>query len=313
MNPPFAPGSIVYKPYVVDGAAPERIADLLAQSQAAERAGFDGIALSEHHLGFPGYLPNPLQAVGWVLGATASVWAAPAPMLPLLRPIDLVAEELAWLAARYPGRVGAGFAAGSIAADFALAGTDQRDLAARFEVALVRLSGVLSGRGLGDLAADPAVAALAGNPIAVVSAASSATACRRAARAGCGILLESAISRDEVRRLVDVFVNAGGSGPIVAVRRVWVGDSPPVELERARDALVRAAVPVYDRRAWVPPEQVIVAGSADRVVDELRGFCAATGVGCLNLRVHVPGLAPAAVIDQIRALSAVLGGLRVGR
>ena len=34
-----------------------------------QAAGFDGVTMSEHHGGFHGYLPNPLQAAGWCLEA----------------------------------------------------------------------------------------------------------------------------------------------------------------------------------------------------------------------------------------------------
>ena len=40
---------------------------LLRQAKLAEEAGFDGLMTSEHHGGFPGYLPNPLQMAGWLL------------------------------------------------------------------------------------------------------------------------------------------------------------------------------------------------------------------------------------------------------
>ena len=33
-----------------------------AEAQLAEEVGYDGVMVSEHHAGFPGYLPNPLQA-----------------------------------------------------------------------------------------------------------------------------------------------------------------------------------------------------------------------------------------------------------
>ena len=95
---PFASSSICYKPYVCDGDTSARIEDLLAQAVAAEETGFDGVTVSEHHLGFPGYFPNPLQAASWILERTVRTWVAPAPMLPLLRPTNLVVEELAWLA-----------------------------------------------------------------------------------------------------------------------------------------------------------------------------------------------------------------------
>lgn len=309
---PFAPGSIIYKPYVCDGAADARIDDLLNQARAAEAAGFDGVCVSEHHLGFPGYFPSPLQAVSWILESTERIWAGPAPMLVLLRPVALVAEELAWLAARYPQRVGAAFAAGSIAADFELAGTDQQDLTARFEAALRKVCGLLSGDVPNEFSADPALRRLREHPVPVLSAASSLTACRRAARVGCGVLLESSITTAEVTRQVTAHRDAGGNGPIVLVRRAWIGGDPPVELEHARDQLVRATVPDYRRGAWLAPEDMIVHGSADAVADELVAIMQSTGAQALNLRVHVPGLEPSDVIRQIDLIGATLPLIRAG-
>ena len=307
---PFAPGSIIYKPYVCDGEARDRIDDLLHQARAAEAAGFDGVCVSEHHLGFPGYFPNPLQAVSWILGSTERIWAAPAPMLVLLRPVALIAEELAWLAARYPGRVGAAFAAGSIAADFELAGTDQQELTQRFEHALRTITEVLSGKVTAPLAGDPALRALQQFPIPVASAASSLTACRRAARVGCGVLLESSISTDEVTRQVTTYRDAGGQGPVILVRRAWIGSDPPVALESARDQLVRATVPDYRRGAWLAPEDMIVHGTVDDVADELATIMESTGAHVLNLRVHVPGIEPNDVIRQIGLLADALPSIR---
>jgi alkanesulfonate monooxygenase SsuD/methylene tetrahydromethanopterin reductase-like flavin-dependent oxidoreductase (luciferase family) len=307
---PFSRGSICYKPYVCDGEAAERIDDLLAQATAAERAGFDGITISEHHLGFPGYLPNPLQVASWVLERTSHVWVAPAPALVLLRPVNLVAEELAWLAARYPGRVGAGFAAGSIAADFELAGTDQRDLTERFEVALRSASRLLGGDVPPALMADPALARLVEHPLPVISAASSFTACRRAARSGCGILLESSVAPDELAKMVRAYRAAGGAGAVVVVRRAWIGDDPPVELERRRDELVRSTVPDYNRGAWLAPDRMIVCGDGETVADSLAGVVRHLDADVLNLRVHVPGLAPSVVVEQIELLGAALPRLR---
>ena len=60
--------------------------------------------------------------------------------------------------------------------------------------------------------------------------------------------------------------DAGEAGvePVVG-RRVWVGADPPVELERQRDDLVRSTVPVYNRGAWMPPDQMIVHGDEEAV------------------------------------------------
>jgi alkanesulfonate monooxygenase SsuD/methylene tetrahydromethanopterin reductase-like flavin-dependent oxidoreductase (luciferase family) len=310
MTVPFGPASICYKPYVCGGEAATRVDDLLAQATAAERAGFDGVTISEHHLGFPGYFPNPLQAASWILERTTRVWVAPAPMLALLRPVNLVAEEIAWLAARFPRRVGAGFAAGAMTADFEFASTDQTNLVARFEHALETLTELLGGAAPEALLTDPAFSRLVEHPVRVLSAASSHTACRRAARIGCGILLESVVEPEEVGRMIDTYRSAGGSGPACLVRRAWVGSSPPLEQERAWNAMMRATVPVYNRGAWLTPENMIVSGDANAVTDQLGAIMAATGADCLNLRVHVPGVGPDTVIAQIDALGPVLSALR---
>ncbi len=118
---PLAPGSISLRMYPPDAAAAEIVEEMRAQARAAERAGFDGVMTSEHHGGFPGYLPNPLLAAGWLLDSAQRAWAAPAPLLLPLRPWRQVVEDVAWLAARFPGRVGAGFACGGLARDFEMA------------------------------------------------------------------------------------------------------------------------------------------------------------------------------------------------
>ena len=101
-----------------DLAASDVVAELCAQAGLALDGGFDGVMTSEHHGGFPGYLPNPLQMAGFILDGCPTGWAAACPLLLPLRPTALVAEETAWLAARHPGRVGLGVAAGALPLDF---------------------------------------------------------------------------------------------------------------------------------------------------------------------------------------------------
>src|SRR5215467_10899633 len=115
---PFAPGSVSLRLYPhLDLPAHAIVEELRAQAALAAGHGFDGVMTSEHHGGFAGYLPNPLQAAGWLLESMPSGWAAPCPLLLPLRPPALVAEEVAWLAARFPERVGVGVAAGALDAD----------------------------------------------------------------------------------------------------------------------------------------------------------------------------------------------------
>ncbi len=130
---PLGQGSISLRLYPHDGlAAPEMVRELREQAVLGIEAGFDGVMTSEHHGGFAGYMPNPVQVAGWMLEAMPTGWAAPCPLLLTLRPPALVTEEVAWLAARFPGRVGLGLAAGSLDADFEIMGLTKDDLTRRF-------------------------------------------------------------------------------------------------------------------------------------------------------------------------------------
>ena len=141
-NAPFAPGSISFRLYPHnDLDAPSIVAELTGQAALAAQHGFDGVMTAEHHGGFAGYLPNPLQVAGWCLETMSTGWAAPCPLLLPLRPPAMVAEEIAWLAARFPGRVGLGVASGALPADFEIMDTDMDDLATRFSAALEVVAG----------------------------------------------------------------------------------------------------------------------------------------------------------------------------
>src|SRR5215472_3577695 len=153
---PFAPGSVSLRLYPhLDLPAPAIVEELRGQAALAAEHGFDGVMTSEHHGGFAGYLPNPLQAAGWCLEAMADGWAAPSPLLLPLRAPALVAEEVAWLAARFPGRVGVGVAAGALPADFEVMGLTMDHLADRFSAGLEALAALLRGQASGPLADDP--------------------------------------------------------------------------------------------------------------------------------------------------------------
>ena len=127
--PPFAPGSVSLRLYPhLNLPAAEIVEELRTQAALASEFGFDGVMTSEHHGGFAGYLPNPLQVAGWCLEAMTAGWAAPCPLLLPLRPAALVAEEIAWLAARFPGRVGVGVASGALQDDFDIMHVPMDDL-----------------------------------------------------------------------------------------------------------------------------------------------------------------------------------------
>ena len=201
---------------------------------------------SEHHGGFAGYLPNPLQLAGWLLEAMPSGWAAPCPLLLTLRPPALVAEEVAWLAARFPGRVGVGLAAGALPQDFEIIRVDTDDLARHFAEGLAHVAAYLGGHETGLLAGDPAIAACRESPVPVVSAAASTTAVRRAARLGVGILFDSLATPERCRRLSDAYREAGGRGPVILIRRAWIGEPPRQRVDDQLDVYREYAPPVTE-------------------------------------------------------------------
>ena len=308
---PLAPGSLSLRLYPhLELPAPQIVDELVAQAQLAMASGFDGTMVSEHHNGFAGYLPNPIQAAGWVLESTATGWSAPCPILLPLRPTALVAEEVAWMAARFPERVALGVAAGSLEEDFNLMGTNKNALVDRFTDALTELSGQLLGRDAGRLAGDVAVARCAEAPVTVVSAAMSAAAVVRSAENGVGLLFDSMSDVARCRKLVDLYEDVGGPGPVALIRRVWVG-RPPAQLQDRQRAVYESYAPVGAMAHWTG-DQMARGNMPREVAERLVAQAEAAGADCLNLRIHVPGLPFEAIREQIGALAKVCEQIRGG-
>ena len=298
---PFAAGSVSFRCYPHDALEPAALLDeLRAQAALAAAHGFDGVMTSEHHGGFAGYLPNPLQLAGFLLDAMATGWAAPCPLLLPLRPPALVAEETAWLAARFPGRVGLGVAAGALPVDFEIMDTTMDDLTSRFASALAVVTSALRGASDGPLAADPAIARCREHPIPVLSAAASATAARRAASTGAGLLFDSLVTPARVRELVDAYRAAGGAQPCVLIRRAWLGDPPRADVDR-QVGVYHSYAPSAAPTHW-GADEMVVGPAADAVAKQLVDTLHAAGADALNLRVHVPGVTVDAARDQIGRL-----------
>lgn len=291
-------------------AAAALVQEMRTQASAAEDAGFDGVMTSEHHGGFPGYLPNPLLAATWLLDATERLWAAPCPVLLPLRHWTHVAEDVAWTAVRFPGRVGAGFASGGLEQDFEMADVPYDENVDRFRRDLGKLVRALRGDADEPLGNDEALAACAGAPIPMVSAAQSPGAVRRAARHGLGLLYDSLQTVERTRELTDRYLDAGGTGPRIAIRRVWLGP-PPSESERAQMEFYRGYASADAQQHWGEGQELIAAGSGAELAERLAVFCDRGRCDALNLRLHLSGLEPEQIREQIRALgSEVLPGLR---
>lgn len=166
---PLGPGTISVGLHPGAGRADEVITELVLQAVTADAAGFDGVTLSEHHGGHPGYLPVPILIAARLLASLPAAWVAACPTILPLRDLPALVEEVAWVAACWPGRVGLGVVPGYQDRDFAIAGRPFDSRRQEFAANLPRLTAALSGGAEGGLQSDPAVAALATSSVPVLS------------------------------------------------------------------------------------------------------------------------------------------------
>jgi alkanesulfonate monooxygenase SsuD/methylene tetrahydromethanopterin reductase-like flavin-dependent oxidoreductase (luciferase family) len=289
-------------------AAPAIVDELVGQAQLGRALGFDGIMVSEHHGGFSGYLPGPVQMVGWALQEMDGGWAGACPLLLPLRPVAQVAEEVAWLAARFPGRVILGVAPGSLVDDFEAFEVPHDQMMPRYRRQLAPLVALLSGRGAElderayEVAAtDRAILHCAEHPVPVLGAAMSDPAAARAARCGAGLLFDSMSAPEHLRTVADAYRAAGGTGPVVLNRRVWVGSPPRDEMDAQFD-VYRSYTTSKAQSSW-GGDQLVTADDGAGLADRLIGLLDTSSAEGVNLRVHAAGVTPAAAREQIEALA----------
>jgi alkanesulfonate monooxygenase SsuD/methylene tetrahydromethanopterin reductase-like flavin-dependent oxidoreductase (luciferase family) len=297
--PPFGLGSVSLRLYPHNDLPAEAIVrEFCLQAGLALDNGFAGIMTSEHHGGFAGYMAQPLQMASFVLEEFATGWAAAAPLLLPLRSTALVAEEVAWLRARHPGRVGVGVAAGALPLDFDVARIPQGEAAERFKSELPRLVAMLRGQELGDLEGDPALLSCRDEPVPVLSAAVSVAAAVRAARCGAGILMEGMSEPSRLAGLTRAFSDAGGTGAKVLIRRVWLG--------HVSDRLVTKQRAVYEsyagRGSAFGEDQTFASHDPVDLAERLAAVTEEVGADALNLRVQLPGMTREEVREQIVAV-----------
>jgi alkanesulfonate monooxygenase SsuD/methylene tetrahydromethanopterin reductase-like flavin-dependent oxidoreductase (luciferase family) len=289
--------------YAHELPAQAQIEDLLAQAVLAEQVGFDGVTVSEHHAGFVGYLPNPVLVVSWLLRELAESWCAPCPMLLAARPAIHTIEDLAWLAARHPGRVGAAFTPGYVSEDFAAPGLDFAQRRARFHHDLPVVVDALRGFPPHELVNDRALKLCAEQAVPVLATAERAAGAARAALAGAGILMAAHNPVAAARKVFDAYVESGGRGPRVLIRRVHVGPLPPA----ARQGLADLYRPQGGNDDDV---QLVNESDPPAVGHELAGVLRASGATALNLRVNLRGMTTYDTRTQIKLLAGALTAFR---
>jgi len=295
---PLSNGSISLRLYPCPGTAIEQVEEIRSEVQLAERVGYDGVMVSEHHAGFPGYLPNPVQISAFLLASSSSIWVAPCPLLLPLKAKALIAEEIAWLASAFPQRLGVGFAAGALPVDFELAEVPFAEINKRFKETLPWMVNALRGIVEGPLSQDQAIQSCTANPIPMVVAAQSKQACVRAAKLNCGVLFDSLQAPAISRNLSRSYRESGGMGPVVLIRRVWIGDPP----KDAIDAQMRHYHSYASKRAkanWSSGDSTIVAKDGETAADQLLEMLRESECDTVNIRVHVAGLRPEQIREQV--------------
>lgn len=304
---PLAPGTVSVGLHPGEGTAGRIVEDLLSLARTADTSGFDGVTFSEHHGGHPGYLPVPLLMATRLLAALPRAWVAACPTILPLRDVPGLVEEVAWAAACWPGRIGLGVVPGYQEQDFVVTGRPFHSRRKQFNAALPGLAAALAGRAVSALGDDPAVAALSLSPVPVVSGVGGPVGARRAAAAGAGLLITSLTPPAKGRNLVDLYRAAGGRGPVVLIRRAWIGRLPAEAggmLERYRAAGLPDAPGAEEGLAQV------AQGTVEEVVDRLAADADACRADAINLRFGADAGA-AVVEEQIRgAGDGVVGPLK---
>jgi len=108
-------------------------------------------------------------------------------------------------------------------------------------------------------------------------------------------------------RLTRAFGEAGGTGPKILIRRVWLGRVPA--------ALVEGQRAVYESYAAAAgsfgADQTIASDDPGEMAERLAATVREVGADALNLRVQLPGMSPERVREQIEQIgSGVVASLK---
>jgi alkanesulfonate monooxygenase SsuD/methylene tetrahydromethanopterin reductase-like flavin-dependent oxidoreductase (luciferase family) len=307
---PFAEGSISLGLYLEDLEPSAALEEMLLQAAIANDSGFDGITLSEHHAAFEGYLPTPILGTSWILEHVDTAWAGPCPLILPIRPLNLMLEEMAWLASRYPGRLGVGLAPGFAVDDFLLANASVETRRADFYRNLGPAVRALRGEAEGPLGDDPAIKRCGLQTVPVVGAVAGPVAAAKAAEAGAGMLIATFKGADRAREFSAIYKAHNGAGPRVLVRRCWVGERP------SRGGLHSARSPGGERsapRTWANGDRtdMVTATTAEEMAQRLHSRLMESDATALNIRLQLPGSTPVMTREQIQRFgSEVLPRLR---
>jgi alkanesulfonate monooxygenase SsuD/methylene tetrahydromethanopterin reductase-like flavin-dependent oxidoreductase (luciferase family) len=203
--------------------------------------------------------------------------------------------------------VGVGAGTGSLEADFDIMELRKEGHIERYHDALAKLSAALRGEAEGGLGKDQAIIHCRDNPIPMVTASTTRGGVRAAARHGAGLLYESMTGAERLRDLTQTYRDAGGTGPIILIRRVWVGESAFDRQERQM-GVYRGYAGGSAMQHWRKNE--LINGDADEIADRLAEAAKDVGADAVHLRIQVPGVTPDEMMSQIEALGPTVARLK---
>jgi alkanesulfonate monooxygenase SsuD/methylene tetrahydromethanopterin reductase-like flavin-dependent oxidoreductase (luciferase family) len=216
----------------------------LCYALEAERAGFDGVWIAEHHFISYGTCPSALAFAAHLLGRTTRIRVGTAAcILPNHHPVAL-AEEAILLDELSDGRLDLGVARGGPWIDLDVFGTGlrryERGFAESLDLLLAWLSGTDTVGADGEFFRFPSVAVVPvpRRPVPVWVAATSEATVELAAARGLPLLLGMHATAEEKRRLIDHYDNGALGVPHTSAHVAYVADTQA----EARDAL-RASMP----------------------------------------------------------------------
>lgn len=251
-------------------ARPDRVGEVVALAEAAERAGLSGVWVAEHHFTKGGGgCPSPAVLLAACGARTRSIrLGSLVSVLPFHRPVD-VAEEYALLDRLCGGRLNLGVGSGYLASEFAGFGVDPAEKRTRFDEGLATLERAFAGARFRAAPGAAEEVELNVRPVQrprppLWVAVQRREAVRFVAARGLGLALipyATVLDLAELRGVVEEYRRAlpgPGGGDVVAAVHVYAGDEP----DRARsafreylDARLRTHSTFYEQKSHTAPSQ----------------------------------------------------------
>ena len=244
---------------------------MIERAAAARRAGLASLFVGDQHAS-----PTPYYQNTPMLGRLLAEWG-PAPsgclfLLPLWHPV-LVAEQIGTLAAIAEGPFIMQCGLGWGEARFAAMGANFKTRPSAFEEALDIIRRLLAGETVSSARrfqiAEASLALRPAEPVDVWIGASAPPAIDRAARLADGWIASPSLTPQEARAQAEFYRERCAAcgkppGAVVLRRDIYVGASSAEALSVLQQALARSY-------RGMPPE-ALVAGSAEEVAAQFRGF-----------------------------------------